>query len=52
MLNFGLLKGVTIMAKKLDGAKAQINKASKPKPTEKSGANNANACGKSFKGSR
>ncbi len=52
MLNFGLLRKERVMAKKLDGASAQIKKAGTPKPTEKSTPNNADACGKSFKGSR
>ncbi len=53
MLNFGLLKGVIIMAKRKNdtSAKTQVAVAKKKAP-EKSTANNGNACAGSFKGSK
>ncbi len=50
MLNFGLLKKGVIMAKDTS-ASTQI-KVAKDKKPEKSTPNNADSCGKSFKGSK
>ncbi len=53
MLNFGLLKGKKIMAKKKNDTSAATQvKVAKDKAPEKSTANNRDSCAGSFKGSR